>query len=125
MGGSMGTAVGEGIVCAAERSGPKQTLPSLFVPASGGARMQEGMLSLMQNASHHYRSRYGKRKKDYPILLSFVNPTTGGVSASFAMVGDVHIAEPGGDDWLCRTTRSLKKPYAKPCLKTFKQLNTF
>lgn len=93
MGGSMGTAVGEGIVRAAEEA-IKTKSALIVVPASGGARMQEGMLSLMQMP----RTIIGVdmvKEAGLPYIVLLANPTTGGVSASFAMVGDVHIAEPG------------------------------
>ena len=93
MGGSMGTAVGEGIVCAAEEA-VKTNSALVIVPASGGARMQEGMLSLMQMPRTIIAVDMVK-EKGLPYIVVLVNPTTGGVSASFAMVGDVHIAEPG------------------------------
>ncbi|MGE0109254.1 MAG: acetyl-CoA carboxylase, carboxyltransferase subunit beta [Bdellovibrionales bacterium] len=93
MGGSMGTAVGEGLVTAAKRA-VQQRAPLIVVPASGGARMQEGMLSLMQMPRSIIAA---KQVKDagLPFITIFTNPTTGGVTASFAMVGDIHIAEKG------------------------------
>jgi len=93
MGGSMGTAVGEGIVRAAEEA-VKTKSALIVVPASGGARMQEGMLSLMQMP----RTIIGVsmvKEAGLPYIVLLVNPTTGGVSASFAMVGDIHLSEPG------------------------------
>ena len=93
MGGSMGTAVGEGIVRAAEEA-IKTKSALIVVPASGGARMQEGMLSLMQMP----RTIIGVdmvKEQGLPYIVLLANPTTGGVSASFAMVGDIHISEPG------------------------------
>ncbi|MCA1941335.1 MAG: acetyl-CoA carboxylase, carboxyltransferase subunit beta [Caenispirillum bisanense] len=93
MGGSMGIAVGQGIVAAAELA-VLQDAPLIVVPASGGARMQEGILSLMQMA----RTTVAVDKvKDagLPYIVLLTDPTTGGVTASFAMLGDVHIAEPG------------------------------
>lgn len=93
MGGSMGTAVGEGIVRAAEEA-VKTKSALIVVPASGGARMQEGMLSLMQMP----RTIIGVdmvKEAGLPYIVLLANPTTGGVSASFAMVGDIHISEPG------------------------------
>lgn len=93
MGGSMGTAVGEGIVRAAEMA-VKGEAALIVVPASGGARMQEGALSLMQMPRTIIAVEMVKDAK-LPYLVLLTNPTTGGVSASFAMVGDVHIAEPG------------------------------
>ena len=92
MGGSMGSAVGEGIVKAAELAVEKNA-GLMIIPASGGARMQEGILSLMQMARTTIAiNRLKKAKLPYIVLLT--NPTTGGVSASFAMIGDIHIAEP-------------------------------
>ncbi len=93
MGGSMGTAVGEGIVRAAEEA-VKNKAALVIVPASGGARMQEGMLSLMQMPRTIIAVDMVKEAK-LPYIVLLANPTTGGVSASFAMVGDIHIAEPG------------------------------
>ncbi len=93
MGGSMGIAVGEGIVAAAELA-VLQDAPLIVIPASGGARMQEGILSLMQMA----RTTVAVDKvkdKGLPYIVLLTDPTTGGVSASFAMLGDIAIAEPG------------------------------
>ena len=93
MGGSMGTAVGEGIVKAAELAGAGK-YPLIAVTASGGARMQEGILSLMQMA--RTVAAINKLKENgIPYISILTDPTTGGVSASFAMLGDVHIAEHG------------------------------
>jgi len=93
MGGSMGTAVGEGIVKAAEEA-VKKNAALIVIPASGGARMQEGMLSLMQMPRTIIAVDMVK-EQGLPYVVLLVNPTTGGVSASFAMVGDLHLAEPG------------------------------
>lgn len=93
MGGSMGTAVGEGIVRAAEFA-IKTSSPLVVISASGGARMQEGILSLMQMARTTAAINQLK-EKGLPYISIMTNPTTGGVSASFAMLGDVHIAEKG------------------------------
>jgi len=93
MGGSMGTAVGEGLV-AASKLAIVQDAALIVVPASGGARMQEGILSLMQMA----RTTIGvERVKEagLPYIVVLTDPTTGGVSASFAMLGDIAIAESG------------------------------
>jgi len=93
MGGSMGIAVGSGIVRAGEIA-VKNKAALIIVPASGGARMQEGILSLMQMPRTTIAvQRMRDAKLPYIVLLT--DPTTGGVSASFAMLGDVHIAEPG------------------------------
>ncbi|MEG3620066.1 acetyl-CoA carboxylase, carboxyltransferase subunit beta [Magnetovibrio sp. PR-2] len=93
MGGSMGTAVGEGIVTAS-RLAQVQDASLIIIPASGGARMQEGILSLMQMARTTIAVEEVK-DKGLPYLVLLTDPTTGGVSASFAMLGDVAIAEPG------------------------------
>jgi acetyl-CoA carboxylase carboxyl transferase subunit beta len=93
MGGSMGMGVGDGILTAAKLAVLQQS-PLIVVPASGGARMQEGILSLMQMP----RSTIGvEMVKDagLPYIVVLTDPTTGGVTASFAMLGDVHIAERG------------------------------
>ncbi len=93
MGGSMGMAVGEGLVTAARRAVEKKA-PLIVVPASGGARMQEGMLSLMQMPRTIIAAKEVKAA-GLPYIVVFTDPTTGGVTASFAMVGDIHIAEKG------------------------------
>lgn len=92
-GGSMGVAVGEGIVAAAELA-VLQDAPLIVIPASGGARMQEGILSLMQMARTTVAVDKVKDKR-LPYIVLLTDPTTGGVSASFAMLGDIAIAEPG------------------------------
>lgn len=93
MGGSMGAAVGEGIVKAAEEA-VKTNSALIVIPASGGARMQEGMLSLIQMPRSIIAVEMVKDAK-LPYIVLLTDPTTGGVSASFAMVGDIHLAEPG------------------------------
>lgn len=92
MGGSMGSVVGEKLARLIER-GTAQQLPVVIVCASGGARMQEGMLSLMQMAkiSAALERHRSARLLYMPILT---HPTTGGVTASFAMLGDIILAEP-------------------------------
>ena len=93
MGGSMGSAVGEKIARMIEHS-LDQRIPLIIVSASGGARMQEGALSLMQMAKTSAGlAKLAKEGIPYISLLS--DPTTGGVSASFAMLGDINIAEQG------------------------------
>ena len=92
MGGSMGTAVGEGLVMAAELAVARKA-PLIVFSASGGARMQEGILSLMQLTRTTIAVRKVK-EAGLPYIVVLTDPTTGGVSASFAMLGDVHIAEP-------------------------------
>lgn len=93
MGGSMGMAVGDGLVTAA-RLAVSLKAPLIAIPASGGARMQEGMLSLMQMPRSVIAVEQVKEAK-LPYIVLLTDPTTGGVSASFAMLGDIHIAEPG------------------------------
>ena len=93
LGGSLGCATGEKILQAANLA-YEQRLPFIIFSASGGARMQEGTLSLMQMAKTCAGiARLAERKLAYISVLT--NPTTGGVSASYAMVGDINIAEPG------------------------------
>lgn len=93
MGGSMGTAVGEAFVAAAERAIERRAA-FLVVTSSGGARMQEGALSLMQMARTTIAVERVK-EAGLPYIVVLTDPTTGGVTASFAMLGDIHIAEPG------------------------------
>lgn len=93
MGGSMGAGVGEGIVMAAEEA-VRTNSAFIIIPSSGGARMQEGMLSLIQMPRTIIAVEMVKEAR-LPYIVLLVDPTTGGVSASFAMVGDIHIAEPG------------------------------
>lgn len=93
MGGSMGMAVGEAIVKGAEEA-IKAGAAFMVIPASGGARMQEGMLSLIQMPRSIIAVEMVKEAR-LPYIVLLTDPTTGGVSASFAMVGDIHIAEPG------------------------------
>jgi acetyl-CoA carboxylase carboxyl transferase subunit beta len=93
MGGSMGSVVGEKITRGAERA-LKQGNPFIVVSASGGARMQEGVLSLMQLAKIS-AALSQLREACIPYLSVLTDPTTGGVTASFAMLGDLNIAEPG------------------------------
>ena len=93
MGGSMGVAVGEGFVTAA-RLAVLQEAPLIVFPSSGGARMQEGILSLMQMPRTTVAVEE-LRDAGLPYLVVLTDPTTGGVSASFAMLGDIAIAEPG------------------------------
>jgi acetyl-CoA carboxylase carboxyl transferase subunit beta len=93
IGGSMGCVVGEMITRAIERAAA-QRLPLIIVSASGGARMQEGAISLMQMAKISAAlMRLDEARLPYISVLT--DPTTGGVTASFAMLGDLNIAEPG------------------------------
>lgn len=93
MGGSMGSVVGEKITRAAEECLASRR-PLVVVSASGGARMQEGVLSLMQMAKIA-AALNRLREERIPYLSLLTDPTTGGVTASFAMLGDLNIAEPG------------------------------
>jgi acetyl-CoA carboxylase carboxyl transferase subunit beta len=93
MGGSMGSVVGEKIARLGQRSLERKH-PLVIVCASGGARMQEGVLSLMQMAKvSAVLAQLAERRLPYIVVLT--NPTTGGVSASYAMLGDAILAEPG------------------------------
>ncbi|MBM3602177.1 MAG: acetyl-CoA carboxylase carboxyltransferase subunit beta [Alphaproteobacteria bacterium] len=92
MGGSMGMAVGEGLLTAA-RQALAHNAALIAIPASGGARMQEGILSLMQMPRTTIAVQQ-VREAHLPYIVILTDPTTGGVSASFAMLGDVTIAEP-------------------------------
>jgi acetyl-CoA carboxylase carboxyl transferase subunit beta len=93
MGGSMGIAVGEGFLAAADFA-LEHGCSFLAVPCSGGARMQEGIFSLMQ-MPRTIMAVNKIKESELPYLVLLTNPTTGGVSASFAMLGDIHLAEPG------------------------------
>lgn len=95
IGGSMGAAVGEGIVAAA-RLAVLQDAPLIVFTASGGARMQEGAVSLMQMPRTVIATRMVK-EKGLPFVTVLTDPTTGGVTASFTMLGDIQIAEPGAE----------------------------
>ncbi len=93
LGGSLGMAAGEAIVAGAEHALAKRT-PFIIFTASGGARMQEGMFSLMQMPRTTIAVQR-LRDARLPYIVVLTNPTTGGVTASYAMLGDVQIAEPG------------------------------
>jgi acetyl-CoA carboxylase carboxyl transferase subunit beta len=93
MGGSLGMAAGEAVVKGLEKAVEKQT-PFIMFAASGGARMQEGVLSLMQMPRTTVAVQM-LREINKPYIVVLTNPTTGGVTASYAMLGDIHIAEPG------------------------------
>jgi acetyl-CoA carboxylase carboxyl transferase subunit beta len=92
MGGSMGGAVGEGLVAAA-RLAVLQAAPLIVYTSSGGARMQEGAVSLMQMPRSIIATQMVK-EAGLPFIVVLTDPTTGGVTASFAMLGDIQIAEP-------------------------------
>ena len=91
--GSLGMAAGEAIVTGAEQA-LRMRAPFILFAASGGARMQEGVFSLMQMPRTTIAVNRLKRAR-LPYIVVLTNPTTGGVTASYAMLGDIHIAEPG------------------------------
>ena len=93
LGGSLGTAAGEAVI-AAMRAAIKRNTPFILFAASGGARMQEGILSLMQMPRTTVAVQE-LREARLPYIVVLTHPTTGGVTASYAMLGDIHIAEPG------------------------------
>jgi acetyl-CoA carboxylase carboxyl transferase subunit beta len=93
MGGSMGVAVGEALV-AASRLALERQAALIVIPSSGGARMQEGILSLMQMPRSIIAADMVKEAR-LPYIVVLTDPTTGGVAASFAAIGDIAIAEPG------------------------------
>ncbi len=93
IGGSLGMAAGEAIIGGMEAAVARRT-PFIIFTASGGARMQEGMFSLMQMPRTTVAVRR-LRAARLPYIVVLTNPTTGGVTASYAMLGDIHIAEPG------------------------------
>ncbi len=93
MGGSMGMAVGQAFVSGANRA-IKEQCPYIIFTAAGGARMQEGILSLMQMPKTTVAISMMK-DAGVPFIVVMTDPTTGGVTASYAMLGDIHIAEPG------------------------------
>jgi len=93
MGGSLGMAAGEGFIAAA-RAAIERKAPMVIFTAAGGARMQEGALSLMQMARTTLAIQELK-KAQLPYIVVLTDPTTGGVTASYAMLGDIHLAEPG------------------------------
>ncbi len=93
IGGSLGMAAGEAIIAGMEAAIARRT-PFIIFTASGGARMQEGMFSLMQMPRTTVAVRRLREAK-LPYIVVLTNPTTGGVTASYAMLGDVQISEPG------------------------------
>ena len=93
MGGSLGRAAGDAVITAM-RSAVESMVPFILFAASGGARMQEGILSLMQMPRTTIAVQE-LREAELPYIVVLTNPTTGGVTASYAMLGDIHIAEPG------------------------------
>ncbi|AHA27510.1 acetyl-CoA carboxylase, carboxyltransferase subunit beta [Candidatus Liberibacter americanus] len=95
IGGSLGLAAGEAIVSSFERA-VSEKCPLVMFPASGGARMQEGIFSLMQLPRTTIAVNMLK-DASLPYIVVLTNPTTGGVTASYAMLGDIHLAEPGAE----------------------------
>jgi acetyl-CoA carboxylase carboxyl transferase subunit beta len=93
MGGSLGMAAGAAVIAGLDTAARKRT-PFVLFAASGGARMQEGIMSLMQMPRTTV-AVLRLREASLPFIVVLTNPTTGGVTASYAMLGDVHIAEPG------------------------------
>ncbi|MEM0908253.1 MAG: acetyl-CoA carboxylase, carboxyltransferase subunit beta [Pseudomonadota bacterium] len=93
MGGSLGMAAGEAIITGADTA-RQDGKPFVLFAASGGARMQEGILSLMQ-LPRTTAAIIALREAGLPYIVVLTNPTTGGVTASYAMLGDIHLAEPG------------------------------
>jgi acetyl-CoA carboxylase carboxyl transferase subunit beta len=93
LGGSLGMAAGEAIITGMTQAVERRT-PFIIFTASGGARMQEGMFSLMQMPRTTIAVQRLRAAK-LPYIVVLTNPTTGGVTASYAMLGDVHVAEPG------------------------------
>jgi acetyl-CoA carboxylase carboxyl transferase subunit beta len=93
MGGSLGMAAGEAIIISM-RTAAKRSTPYVLFAASGGARMQEGILSLMQ-LPRTTAAVHDLKDAKLPYIVVLTNPTTGGVTASYAMLGDIHLAEPG------------------------------
>ena len=93
MGGSLGMAAGEAFIAGAQEA-VRRGLPLVCFTAAGGARMQEGALSLMQMARTTLAIQEVKAA-GLPYVVVLTDPTTGGVTASYAMLGDVHLAEPG------------------------------
>jgi acetyl-CoA carboxylase carboxyl transferase subunit beta len=93
LGGSLGMGVGEALVLAMQAA-VQEKRPFILFVASGGARMQEGILSLMQMPRVTVAVQM-LREAGVPYIVVLTDPTTGGVSASYAMLGDIHLAEPG------------------------------
>ena len=117
LGGSMGSVVGEKVTLAFEE-GYKRRAPVIVFSASGGARMQEGIISLMQMAKTSAAiARFREVKQPYISVLT--DPTTGGVAASFAMLGDVILAEPGALVGFAGTPASSSKRFARPFPRAF------
>ncbi len=122
MGGSLGMGAGEGFLKACETAVERRT-PLIVFTAAGGARMQEGALSLMQMPRTTLGVEMLKDAK-LPYIVVLTDPTTGGVTASYAMLGDVHLAEPGALIGFA-VRASSSRPSAKSCPKASSARNTF
>ena len=112
MGGSLGMAAGEAVIKGLTIAVERRT-PFVMFAASGGARMQEGMFSLMQMPRTTVAVQR-LRAARLPYVVVLTNPTTGGVTASYAMLGDVHIAEPGASS-ASPDRASSSRPSARSC----------
>ena len=122
MGGSMGSVVGERFVRAVDVC-INRRVPLVCFSASGGARMQEALISLFQMAKTS--SALGKlRSAGLPYISILTNPTMGGVSASLGTLGDINIAEPGRPDRFCRSPASLNRLYVRPCRRNFRKVSS-
>ena len=122
MGGSMGLAAGEAMLAGAERA-VADGKPLIIFAAAGGARMQEGILSLMQMPRTTIAVEM-VREAGLPYIVVLTDPTTGGVTASYAMIGDIHIAEPGLSS-ASPDSVSFRTPFAKNCPMVFSVPNIF
>ena len=116
IGGSMGSVVGEKIARSIDHC-IEHSVPFLMISKSGGARMMEAAFSLMQMAKTSAKLALLAQAK-IPYISLLTDPTTGGVSASYAMLGDINIAEPRCADWICRTAR-YKRNYKKRLAQGF------
>ncbi len=115
LGGSLGRAAGEAVITGL-REAILRKAPFIMFAASGGARMQEGILSLMQMPRTTVAVQELK-EAGLPYIVVLTHPTTGGVTASYAMLGDIHIAEPGALIGFVPVRVSSSRPSAKNCPK--------
>ena len=122
LGGSLGMAAGEAIIAGMMRAVEERT-PFIIFTASGGARMQEGMFSLMQMPRTTVAVQRLKAA-GLPYIVVLTNPTTGGVTASYAMLGDLHLAEPGAASASLARGSSNRRS-ANGCLKASSAPNIF
>jgi acetyl-CoA carboxylase carboxyl transferase subunit beta len=119
----MGSVVGERLTCIIEY-GLQHHLPVVIVSASGGARMQESVLSLMQMAKTS-AALAKLHEKRLPYISILTNPTGGGVTASFASLGDILVAEPDALVCFAGTSASLSRSSSKSCHQVLKGQNSF